>query len=317
MARNVRITTVSFPGAGSAGSPAERVEANRVAAEALVERAMLDRPDLVALPEVFPLLGLPASAWGELAEPIPGPTTERFAALARRHRCHVVVPLVERRGDRLYNAAALLDRRGEVAGVYHKIFPTIGEIETGIVPGTESTAIETDLGRVAFAICFDLNFAEVRESVRQARPDLVVFPSMYRGGLKAQFWAIDLGVYFVSAITGPHSAIIHPTGRLLALTEAYQPIVSRVVNLDYIVAHIDYNHAKWPAIKERYGAAADLDIASPEGRFVLTSTADGVTAREIAAEFEIELLEEYWARARRTRERALRGDYPAPATTAR
>jgi predicted amidohydrolase len=45
-----------------------------------------------------------------------------------------------------------------VAGRYYKMFPTVGEIEKGIVPGKRVIAYETDFGRVAMIICFDLTF---------------------------------------------------------------------------------------------------------------------------------------------------------------
>jgi predicted amidohydrolase len=73
------------------------------------------------------------------------------------------------------NTAILIDREGSVVGKYDKMFPTIGEIERGIVPGTEAPVFETEIGRIGMLICFDLNIAEVRDSLKRGHPDIVVY----------------------------------------------------------------------------------------------------------------------------------------------
>ena len=104
-----------------------------------------------------------------------------------------------REAGAIYNAAVLLDRSGAVAGVYRKMFPTIGEIEEGITPGDRACVAETDFGRVGLALCFDLNFRLVAESIAEHSAELVVFSSMYRGGISARIWAYDFGWYLVSS----------------------------------------------------------------------------------------------------------------------
>ena len=76
----------------------------------------------------------------------------------------VVVQFPQREGHRVYNAAALLDRRGRVAGVYHKMHLTTGEWERGIVPGDGALVVDTELGRLGVLICFDLHFPKRRRN---------------------------------------------------------------------------------------------------------------------------------------------------------
>src|SRR5205823_14880352 len=140
--------------------------------------------------------------------------------------------IVERRGNRTFNAAVLLNRQGQVAGIYHKMHPTIGEIRRGITPGTEATVFDTDFGRIGCAICYDLNFRDVIEGLAGGGAELIFFPSMYRGGLQLSIWAFDFGVPIVSATPGEGSAIVDPLGRVLAQSSAYQKIVSRVLELE-------------------------------------------------------------------------------------
>jgi beta-ureidopropionase len=282
----------------------------RTAAVALLEQAALDRPDIVCLPETFTGLGCGETEWFASAEPVPGPTTDAVGAAARRHGTWVICPLVERRGDQRFNAAVLLDRNGEVAGSYHKIHPTIGEIRTGITPGTESATFETDFGRIGCAICFDLNFRDVIEGLAAGGAELILFPSMYRGGLQLSLWAFDFGVHVVSATPGEGSAIVDPLGRVLAQSSAYQKILTRVLNLDRRVLHIDENYRQWPSIKAKYGAGVEIDVATPEAVFALVSHLPEVTVDDLIREFRLETRADYFDRSNQVREAGLR---PRPA----
>jgi predicted amidohydrolase len=304
VARNVRVASISF---GGGGGPVEgRYERARTAALELIEAAALDRPDIVCLPETFTGLGCGEADWIASAEPVPGPTTDALAAVARRHAMWVICPIVQRAGERRHNAAVLLDRRGEVAGIYHKIHPTIGEIRRGITPGTEASVLETDFGRIGCAICYDLNFRDVIEGLSAGGAELVFFPSMYRGGLQLSIWAHDFAVHVISATPGEGSAIVDPLGRVLVQSSAYQKILSRTLNLDRRVLHIDENNRHWPAIKAKYGAGVEIDVATPEAVFSLISHLPDVRVEEIILEFGLETRTEYFDRANRVRSGALR-----------
>lgn len=300
MARYTRVTTISMH-AGGAGTREERIRRAVEMAARLIDKAAADRPDLIVLPETFTALGCGTEAWFDSAEPVPGPTSSRLAEKAREHRCYIVCPLVRREGSLTYNSAVLIDRNGEVAAIYNKIHPTISEIQVGITPGTEATVARTDFGRVGFAICFDLNFRDVIEGLAANGAELVVFPSMYRGGLQTQIWAHDFGVWFASATPGEGSVLVDPLGTVLEKSDAYEPIISRRINLDYVRCHIDENCAQWDAIKARYGESVELDILSPEAQFVLYSHHPEVTALDIAREFALESTRDYYARSNRYR----------------
>ena len=161
--------------------------------------------------------------------------------LARRYRMYVICPMMEKRNGKVYNAAVLIDRKGEYVGSYHKIHPTIWEIESGVTPGTESKTFKLDFGRVGFAICFDLNYEDVIEGLTKNGSELIFFPSMYPSVLQLRLWAFNYGVYMVSAYTGEGSMIVDPFGRALATSSSYSPVICKTINLDYGVFHIDYN----------------------------------------------------------------------------
>ena len=266
MARYVRVATVSSRQAGVEDSPECQIAANRERQRALVERACLDKPDIVCMTEVITWYGLGQSCLPVAAEPLDGPTIRTFAEVARRHRCYVIVPIFTVEDGKTYNSQVLLDRKGNVASVYHKIHPTISELEMGVTPGMGTVVADTDFGRVGFAICYDLNFRDVAEGNRAQDAEIVFFSSMYAGGLQLSIWAHDFSFFIASATPGSESRIVDPLGRSLIESDAvYQPINVRTINLDYEVLHLDYNHTKLGAIKEQYGAGVEMDVTRPRG----------------------------------------------------
>jgi len=307
LARYVRVACVSFGGVGKAATIQETVEKNLTRMVELLEKASADKPDIVCFPECSPMLGLSNKEFVEAAEEVTGRIFQTMASLARKYEVYVVCPMAEKKGERVYNSALLIDRNGEHLGGYHKMHPTIGEIEAGITPGTEPKTFQLDFGTVGFAICFDLNFEDVIKGLIRNRVELVFFPSMYPGGLQLKIWAFNHGVYLVSAYTGEGSMIVDPLGRVLATSSSYSPVICKTINLDYGIFHIDYNHTRWDSIKEKYGSKVELDVLRPEAVFMMTSILEDVTVEDIIHEFQLETRKEYFDRASKIREKALEG----------
>jgi len=305
LARYVRVASVSFGGTGIAGAVQETVERNLKEMVRLLEKAVMDEPDIVCFPECSPMLGLPIKDFVEAAEEIPGNILHTTASLARKYETYVVCPMTEKKGGRVYNSAVLIDRSGTYIGSYHKIHPTIGEIEAGITPGTETRTFKLDFGTVGFAICFDLNFEDVIKGLTQSGVELVFFPSMYPGGLQLRIWAFNYGIHLVSAFTGEGSMIVDPLGRALATSSSFSPVICKAINLDYEILHIDYNQEKWDSIKKKYGSKVELDVLRPEAVFMMASNLKDVTVKDIIHEFNLETRVEYFKRASKIREKAI------------
>jgi predicted amidohydrolase len=270
--------------------------------ERLLRRAAAMGADLVAFPEVYPQLRTPDMY--AAAEPHDGGTLTWAQEQAQRFRTHLVWPRFERRPDGLRNTAILIDRKGDVIGRYDKMFPTIGEMEHGVIPGTECPCFETDIGRVALTICFDLNFMEIRDALRPAPPDLLVFSSMYRGGIQLQEWALDLGCHVISAIAAELGRIVDPGGQVLKLA-TYEALVAHRVNLNKRQLHMDLNWGKMDAMLERYGPKLTFEYYTPEGRYVIGYEGDDRDVDEILREFSLEFREPYFDRSRRLRQEKL------------
>ena len=145
------------------------------------------------------------------------------------------------------------------------------------------------------AICFDLNFEPVRVAVASVKPDLIIFPSAYHGGLMQNYWALSCRSYFVGCVYPPNrSAIINPTGAEVASTSTYDWLVTRTVNLDFALAHLDRNREKLLQLKAKYGRDVLIEDPGLVGMVLVSSNTD-TSAKDLLREFEIQELDDYFA----------------------
>jgi beta-ureidopropionase len=136
----------------------------------------------------------------DYAEPIPGPSTERMARVARDANVYVVFPLYEKvRDGELYNSAVFLDRSGEIAGLYRKnMIPLVkvGDVEGNekfyFRPGNLGYPVwDTDLGiRVGVTICYDRHFPEGPRCLALNGADVMFVPTATPLG--GEMWEVEL-----------------------------------------------------------------------------------------------------------------------------
>lgn len=118
----------------------------------------------------------------ELAEPIPGPSTERLANAARNAGVVVVASLFERRAAGLYhNTAVVLESDGTIAGRYRKMhIPDDPEYyeKYYFTPGDLGfTPIDTSVGRLGVLVCWDQWYPEAARLMALAGAELLIYPS--------------------------------------------------------------------------------------------------------------------------------------------
>ena len=117
-----------------------------------------------------------------LAEPIPGPSTEYFGALAKEYKVVLVTSLFERRAPGLYhNTAVVLEKDGTIAGKYRKMhipddpgyyekfYFTPGDL--GFHP------IETSVGRLGVLVCWDQWYPEAARLMALQGAQLLIYPT--------------------------------------------------------------------------------------------------------------------------------------------
>ncbi len=116
----------------------------------------------------------------DLAETIPGPTTEAFASLAREYHSAFVLNLFERDGDNTYDSSPVIGNEGKLLGRTRMVHITDYACfhEKGYyVPGDQGAPVyETELGRVGVAICYDRHYPEYMRALALAGAEVVVIP---------------------------------------------------------------------------------------------------------------------------------------------
>lgn len=151
------------------------------------------------------------SKYYEFAETIPGPTIDRFCALARELTMVMVVPIFEREQDGfLYNTAVVIDADGTLLGKYrkHHIPQVKGFWEKFYFkPGNLGWPVfDTAVGKVGVYICYDRHFPEGWRALGLAGAQIVFNPSATSRGLSSYLWKLEqpaaavANEYFIAAI---------------------------------------------------------------------------------------------------------------------
>ena len=119
-----------------------------------------------------------------LAESVddPGPCLTAWTAVAQELGVGVVGGFVEREGDRLYNAAAMIGPNGTVLATYRKLH-LFGAEHQVFAPGDHGLQIVEMLGaRVGIGVCYDLRFPEVLRILAVRGAEVVVVPTAWVSG---------------------------------------------------------------------------------------------------------------------------------------
>ena len=272
------------------GTPASfDMERNRAYLLDLVERVCEEhRPDFVGLPEISTSPYFAAShdpQYWELAEPIPGATSEALAALARRYETIVAAGLFERAAAGHYYGACLVigpDGKlipgrmpdGGTLPVARKIhIPAIHSFTTStdekfwFKPGEGLVNFETRHGTIGVLICYDRSFPEAWRTLVLAGADAVFVPVVSYGFREEMFLAelrtraSENGVWVLASNrVGPeavegrevlmfgNSCVIDPGGNVVARAASG----SEGKGFEVVVADIDLTEAQAQRIRVPY-----------------------------------------------------------------
>jgi predicted amidohydrolase len=301
MSRYVTISTIGHRGMPFSNlPPQEAVKKMMEFWDKELEQVLPDMPDLIVLSEACDrYLGMSAEAKAAYYAERGDQMLKFFCEKAKANNCYIAYSAAFQVSDGTFrNSTQIIDRQGEIAGIYNKNHVVIEETtENGILCGKNADLIETDFGTVACAICFDLNFNELRLKYVEQKPDLILFSSMYHGGMMQQYWAYSCRSHFVSAVHDLPSAIINPAGETIAQTTNYFDFVTETINLDCELVHLDYNWEKLTAAKEKYGCGFKVKDPGYLGSILISCELEDKSIDDIIDEFEIEILDEYMERA--------------------
>jgi predicted amidohydrolase len=210
-------------------------ERNVAALLALVEEAAAGGAKLITTPE----MGTTGYCWYDRAEvsgfveTIPGPTTARFAELAKQYDCFIVLglPEVDAETRLYYNSAALIGPDGLV-GVHRKTHPYISEPKWAACGDLGHKVFDTRIGRIAMLICMDIHFIETARLTALGGADVICHISnwlaertpapywisrAYENGcylIESNRWGLERGVQFSGG-----SCIIAPDAEILDVVD--------------------------------------------------------------------------------------------------
>ncbi len=178
-----------------------RVADNLASAGRLIEDAVAQGANLVALPEYFPIIGAADTDRVKARESFgSGPVQQWLADTARRHGIWLFagsIPLEADSPDRMRNSSLAFNPAGDCVARYDKIhlfgfrkgeeaYDEASFIEAGNTP----VAVDTPYGRVALSICYDLRFPELYRALGPV--DLILMPAAFTETTGRAHWEILL-----------------------------------------------------------------------------------------------------------------------------
>jgi N-carbamoylputrescine amidase len=220
----------------------------------------------------------------DLAEPVPGPTTETMGRIAKEEGVVVIAPLFERRASGLYhNSAAVLDADGRIAGLYRKMHipddPAYFE-KYYFAPGDLGfSAFDTRFGRIACLICWDQWYPEAARLAALSGASVIFYPTAIGwhpaekesvGAEQRDAWrtvqrghAVANGVYVAAVNRVGHeladgagagiefwgsSFVADPQGIVVAEASAES---EEILSAEIDPARIEHVRRNWPFLRDR------------------------------------------------------------------
>ena len=234
-----------------AGAPNDKPR-NIDTATRLIREAAGAGAQVVLTPEVVLSGFVGGDGERAMAEPIPGPSTAHFGALARELDCYLLLGLSELHDGHLHNAMAVFDRQGALMGVMRKVHINRHEIPGGWRNGTEFPVwrFETDTGAFTggIMICYDREHPESARLLMLQGADVIFNPlacpcptdDIHRCLLRTR--AFENALYLCTANHAAprengHSMVIDYLGAIVAEAGAEECVLHYTLDFDALEAY--------------------------------------------------------------------------------
>lgn len=262
----------------------ENSELNLEKTIALVEKAAKTGAQIICLPELFLLpyfcQGPKDKKFFELAETVPGPTTDLLGKLAKEYHVVILCSIFEKtKKKKYYNSLVVIGTKGQIIGTYHKMhIPSLPidyysenyYFEKG---QTDFKVFKTEYGTIGTLVCYDQWFPEAARRAALKGAQIIFYPTAigwpegnpkWKKKAEHEAWQITQRSHgidnniFIAAVNRiglekdirfwGSSFVSDPYGRLLAQASTNKE--------EIIIARIDYEVTKkmreeWPFLDER------------------------------------------------------------------
>lgn len=216
--------------------------------------------DVILFPEGMTVVGN-GKSYVEVAESIPGPTTKRLGELARQKKSYIVAGIYEGEGKAVYNTAVLIDRKGNVAGKYRKVYLPREEYERGLTPGKSFPVFDTDFGRVGIMICYDVFFPDPAKALAAQGAEMILLPIWGGDETLAKARAIENRIFLVTSGYDHPTYVMDPDGERLS-----QAPVNGTAAIATIDLNRRYTHPHLGDMRNRRMKEARTDVMIPAPR---------------------------------------------------
>ena len=206
------------------------------------------------------------------AEPLPGPSEQRYQAIAREHSLWLLPgSLYERAGDRIFNTAPVIDPAGNVIARHRKIYP-FQPYERDVACGDAHTVFDIpDVGRIGVSICYDMWFPETTRTLAWMGAEVILHPSLTNtidrdveisiaraSAATNQCYFIDLNCcgklgYGRSSVFGPGGETIHVAG-------TGREIIALELDLDVVT---NTRERGWQGLAQTLKSFRDTPVSFP------------------------------------------------------
>jgi predicted amidohydrolase len=263
--------------------------------EKIVDEEGAKGTDIIILPETWRGQSNPETLEGE--------TITALSKLAIKHNTYILSPIDRTDGKFRYNSAILINREGKVVLVYDKVYPYWSEFDLTppVTPGTNSEMVyDTDFGRIGIAICFDANFPEIWQALREKGAEMVLWSSAYSAGSQLQAYALLHHYYIVTSTYTKDCQVYDITGQRILDEKSDDITIARItLDLDRGIYHENFNMDKLDKLLKAHGEEVEKELSMPrEQWFVLRTKKPGISARLLAKKFGLEELTDYQDRSR-------------------
>nr|NIO08250.1 acyltransferase [Deltaproteobacteria bacterium] len=252
-----------------------------------IEECAQQGAGMICLPELFRsqyFCQREDAEFFELAEPVPGPSTNVLGKIAKEKKVTIIVPIFERRAGGVYhNSVVVLNDSGEIAGLYRKMHipddPAYYE-KFYFTPGDRGfTAIKTNHATIGPLICWDQWYPEAARLAALRGAEILCYPTAIgwhpsekkqEGAFQREAWmtiqrshAIANGVFVVAVNRVGHeipasggdglefwgsSFVCDPFGVILAQASAEK---EELLLVDIDLSRIEKVRRHWPFLRDR------------------------------------------------------------------
>lgn len=239
--------------------------------------------EMIVLPELNA-----CGADRKLAEPLPGPTEQRFCEIARKHKVWLLPgSLYESADNCLYNTVPVIDPGGTVIARYRKLFPWL-PYEDGTTPGDDFVVFDVpQVGRFGVSNCYDMWFPETIRALTWMGAEIILHPSLTStidrdaeiAMIRAH--AAQNQVYFFDVnLAGPlgvgESCIAGPGGEVIYQAGKGREVMPLKLDLDYLR---ETRRNGWQNLGQPLKSFRDSTVNYPQ----YAADSESVSLRELGA----------------------------------